>query len=245
MSFHIAVVIPTFDRHVKLNRCIWSILNQTHQDFNIYVMADNDDKGTDDFMHDAFKYHMDGKIKCIRNGERGYVIGCWNWFMKNNFRLIRDTMAWIVDDVELHPDCFEKAVKCFKENFSGRDGVVGINQYCPGYDKYAGKPYGQVLLGKEFIARYPDNQVCCPDYTHFYQDEEMYNYATSLKKFAFCEEALLKHWHPAHHEIEKDFVHKHIRGDIVEHDRDTKILRRGNHFNWGNDFNLVNKKKEV
>ena len=110
---HICVVIPTYKRHAKLNQCIWSILNQTHQDFKIYVMADNDDKDTDEFIHDAFKYHYDKKIVCIRNGHHGYVIGCWNWFMKEKFREIRDTMAWIVDDVELHPDCFEKATKCF------------------------------------------------------------------------------------------------------------------------------------
>ena len=238
---HVCVVIPTFKRHAKLNRCIWSILNQTHQDLDIWVMADGDDKGTEDFIKDAFTYTP--KVHCIRNGFQGYVIGCWNWFTKEKFRDIKDTIAWIVDDVELHPDCFEKAEKCMRENFMDRDGVVGIYQYCPGYDRYKGKPFGQVLIGRKFIERYPDNQVCCPDYTHFYQDEEMYDYAMSINKFVYCEESKLKHYHPAYFEEQKDYVHKHIRDDIIGKDRETRVARRNLHYNWGSDFNLVNKKE--
>ena len=240
---HLSIVIPTYKRVEKLTRCIESILKQTHQDFAIYPMCDNGDMKSFKELETLYRNHKNIFLFVALHHQ--YVMGCWNLFTKNSFNAIKDAMVWLVDDVELYPDCLEKAVKCFKNSYKDTDGVVGLSQECPGHPEYTYKPYGQCMIGKKFIERYPDNQVCCPDYTHFYQDEEMFEYATSLNKFVHCKDAILKHYHPGFCKSEMDSTHSIPRNTVIGKDRLTYAKRRVKGLIWGKSWELINRKEVI
>lgn len=225
----IAVVIPTYKRTRKLNRCLESLEQQTYKDFNIFIYCDNNDIETYNYIRE--NWFVAG---CIVNDKQEFVIGSWNKFF-SQFHNKYDAVLWCVDDVELHPTCLEELVKSMKSNFPDLDGVVGVKQECPGHPEYTFKWYGQCLIGKKFIERYKevDYAVCCPDYQHFYQDEEMWMYASSLGKFVNCETAVLNHYHPAFVPEEMDETHPIVRGKTKRIDDAVYKMRREKNLIWG------------
>ena len=242
---HLSIVIPTFQRHKKLKRCIDSILCQTHQDFKIYVMCDNND--VESFEYIETEYKGIDKVFPIIILDHQYVMGCWNLFTRDSQgnENIKDAMLGLCDDVELYPECLENAVKCFKENYKDTNGIVGLSQVCPGHSEYTYKPFGQTLIGKQFIERYPDRQIACPDYTFLYQDEEMFEYASSLNKFIHCKDAILKHYHPGFCREEMDETHKVSRGDTKNKDILTHLKRKSQGLIWGKSWELINEKEKT
>lgn len=226
----ISILIPTYNRIKKLERCIQSLYRQTFKDFDIYVLCDNLDQQTYNYID---LNHP--KIVPMLMTEHLYVSGCWNYFTKNYLEATKDAILWCVDDLEFYPNTLEKAVKYFEQNFPDTDGVVGINHRCPGHPKYDGKPYAFCMIGKKFIERYPDRQACSPFYTFWRQDEELYLYANSLNKFVFCKEALVNHYHPSFFG-EIDETHKLSRGKIWEEDNKMFIDRQKRNKIWGINF---------
>lgn len=233
----VAVVIPTFNRLNKLERCLNSLEKQTYKSFDTYIYCDNNDKKTFNFLENS-RWADFVSI----NTRQEFVIGSWNRFLREEFFQDNyDIMMWCVDDVECYHTTLEKAVACMITNFPDTDGVVGINQECPGHPSYTFKWYGQVLLGRKFIERYKqvNYQVCCPDYHHFYQDEEMWEYANSVGKFINCPEAILKHYHPGFIKSELDSTHPLVRGVVMQEDKAIRNIRLMKGYTWGKDFNLV------
>ena len=236
----IAVVIPTFERAYKLNRLLDSLDKQTFKDFDVHIYHDNRDYETatmvDRAKHDSYR------IIQLVNGQQEFVIGSWNKFFKSMFDeysiLNYQAVQWLVDDVALYPDFLEKAVGALYEHFPDTDGVIGTRQECPGYSNYTFKWFGQSLLGRKFIERYKDvdYQVCCPYYKHFYQDEEMWQFACSLEKFRNCPEALLKHYHPAFDKAELDSTHPLVRGTVMGEDRAIYAERKRLNLVWGQSW---------
>jgi len=233
----IAVVIPTYQRVKKLERCIKSILNQTYKDVEIFVYADDNDRETESFVSGL----NNPTISVAVNDTREYVIGSWNKFTRECWDKDWSIMAWIVDDVELDKHCFENAVYRMLTLFSDTDGVIGLSQSCPGVEGYTYKPYGQSLLGRKFISRYPGHAASCPDYIHFWQDQELYTYASSLNKFYHSREAIVKHYHPSFIKEEMDATHSLVRGLVKKKDTETYYKRRQQNLTWGRNFNLINK----
>lgn len=245
----IAVVIPTYERIEKLKKCLLSLSNQTYQNFSIYIYCDNNDKETFNYFANSplntwTQYEAIKKITV--NEKREFVIGSWNKFFSQEFiKSDYDGVAWIVDDVELYPDYLEKCVNAMQQHYPDLDGVIGTSQECPNHPEYTYKVFGQVLLGKKFIERYKevDYKVCCPDYNHFYQDEEMWSFANKLEKFHFCKDAVLKHYHPGFIKTMLDKTHGIVRQpSIKNHDNATKKLRIQKGYLWGQNFGLVNTK---
>lgn len=234
----IAIVIPTYKRINKLKRCLESIYNQTYKEFDIFVYCDNNDSETYSWL---IENHLD-KVKVNINRTQEFVIGSWNKFFSSEHLKFYDAVAWIVDDVELYPDYLERLVADMNRLFPDLDGVIGATQVCPGRKEYTYKPYGQVLIGKKFIERYKEinYQVCCPDFNHFWQDCEMWEYATSLNKFYHSQGAVLKHYHPAFLSNEMDETHPLVRGKIKSQDDETYKKRKKLNLIWGREFTLIN-----
>jgi len=237
---HFSIVIPTYKRVAKLNRCIESILKQTHQDFNIYPMCDNNDMESWQIITDTYRNHKQVLPFIVLDHQ--YVKGCWNLFTRDQdtFDLIKDAMVWIVDDTELLPDCLEKLNTTFLKNFPDGDGMVGISQLYPLLQaEVHWKENGQCAIGKCFIERFPQRQVCCPDYIHFYQDEEVLEYARSINKFALSDAQLI-HYHPSFYSAEMDETHKIPRDDIKAKDTNVYHKRKRLGYTWGKSWRLVN-----
>jgi glycosyltransferase involved in cell wall biosynthesis len=237
---NIAIVIPTFNRQKKLFRLLKSIEENEYPYKTVFIMADNKDYSTVDFV---MKFDWNMKLCTGVSDDQKFVSGIWNYWFEKYYQMY-DAALLLVDDVELYPNTIEEAVRGFKNTYGeSTDGVIGLAQECPGHSEYTYKPYGQVLIGRDFIERYKkvNNQVWCPDYLHFYPDQEMYEYASSLGKFKLAETAVLKHYHPAFIFSEMDKTHPIVRGDILKKDRDTFARRQIRGLVWGKSFERVNK----
>lgn len=230
----IDIVIPTYNRPEKLARCLKSIMHQTYEDWNCLIVINGNDDATTMMLQDISD--LDDRFWFKHRGWNSYVIGAWNYYFEHFFKKReRDAVLWLVDDVELKPNCLEEAVKEMEYSYPDLDGVVGIHQECPEHPEYTFKYFGQVLLGKTFIERYApvDYKVCCDAYKHFYQDEEMFMYASSLGKFSICEEAQLLHYHPSFIKEELDETHNKVRFDVKKQDTNTYVERRKKGLIWG------------
>ena len=235
---HFTIVIPTFQRIKKLQRCINSIFTNTHKDFDVYVIADNNDIKTKEVLDNYYKENTN--VHTIVNPNHSYVMGCWNLFTKDYYDKIKDYMVWIVDDTEMLPDCLKNLNECCTTRFPDKDGMVGISQVYPLHTEAKWKENGQCAIGKNFILKFPDRQVCCVDYVHFYQDEEVLEYAKSINKFVLCRNAELIHHHPAFYSNEMDETHKIPRGETHDRDRATYLKRKHKDLIWGKSWELVN-----
>lgn len=255
----VLISIPTYKRIKKLERCLKSLSEQTHNDFDVVVHCDANDEETYNWIKDGnHKKIISNKVVIpVLSKERIYVIGAWNKCAREvatNRSFVGsytfDALAWIVDDVELYPDCIEKTVEAMKINFPDYDGVVGIQQECPGSSDYKYKPFGQVLIGRKFIERYKDvnYQVCCHFYNHLHQDEEMWIFATSLNKFALGQ-GRLKHYHPGFIKTEMDETHPIVRGKVMREDREMFRQRQERGLVWGQTFESIeeydNRKRKI
>lgn len=233
--------IATFKRIDKLKRLLKSLKNQTYQNFRIEVVCDNNDFETSKFL-------VDSDIKNYVQNYHKFVIGAWNKIVQQNINNTWDGWIGLCDDVELHPNALQIIVNQHKDHFYDTDGVLGFKQECPEHPEYSFKWFGQTLMGRKFIERYAEAnyQICCPDYFHFCQDAEMYDYAHSLYKFFSCEGAVLNHYHPGFIKDEVDETHNIIRsGNVSPKNKDFKmqIEREKLGYLWGKDFNLIGKDK--
>jgi len=237
------IVIPTYKRVKKLKRCLDSILASDYSDWNVIVVADNQDVDSVVYVH-SLKHP---KIETMVNTGHKFVIGSWNRFWTECWDREFDGMLGLCDDVELYPNTISEAVISHKKYFQDVDGIVGLKQECPGHEEYTFKWYGQTLIGKKFAERFKEvnHIVHCPDYKHFYQDEELSEFAISLDKFAMSPKAVLKHYHPSFVKEEMDSTHNIIRkGRLSPKKEDINIyeIRRSRNLIWGKSFELINKR---
>lgn len=220
--------IATYQRIEKLKRLLESLKKQTYDNFIISVICDDKDFETEKYIRSLEDYKL-GHIGVTVQDSRRYVIGAWNTCVQGYVNTFADFDGFIglCDDVELFPNCFEMLVWTMQKRFPDYDGVIGISQECPGRPDYTYKPYGQTLMGRKFIERYREAgyQICCPYYKHFYQDEEMWKYATSLGKAYHSLDAKLNHYHPGFKPEEKDNTHFIVRTGGVQQG-DTAIFNR-------------------
>lgn len=247
----IAVVIPTFKRIKKLQRCLDSLEKQTYENFDVHIYCDNNDTETYNYIKEKYWDGCAPKEKIhptvTLNSKQEFVIGSWNKFFRGNFSYKYyhkdgyDAVLWCVDDVELYPQTILNAYCALIKNFPDLDGVVGLKQECPGRPDYTFKWFGQCLIGRKFIERYTieGHEVCCPDYKHFYQDEEMWEFADSINKFVNCEDAIIKHYHPAYLNEELDSTHPMVRGSIMQIDNATRFERQQKNLIWGQSWKRV------
>ena len=230
------ICIASYRRPAKLERCLKSIISQTHSDWTVNVLLDNKDFDT---YRGLQSYWNHSRIGAKVNGEHLYVRGSWNKFLRE---FDGNIAMMLVDDVELEHDCLEKAVKAMEEHFTDLDGVVGITQN----GKQNGfVPAGQCLIGRRFVGRFKEvgYQVYCPDFTHWWVDHELWRYADSLNKFYLCPEAKLIHFHPSFYKEEMDETHKIVRGEIKQMDLQTHNERVKRGLVWGDSFELVGGQK--
>jgi hypothetical protein len=233
--------IATYKRPQKLERLLKSIFESTGENYNLetYTMCEETDKETELFLENHYISNT-----CIRSSNnKEYVISHWNRFYKEIVPLMNelDFTLTLVDDVELYPKCIENAIKCMETNYPDGDGIIGLSQECPGHPEYTWKPYGQIMVGRKFLERYKDvnYQFCCPNYSHFFQDEEMYNFSKGLNRFTLCDNAILKHYHPAFVKKEIDDTHYITRKGIFQEDRKIFNKRQLQGLIWGKTWELV------
>lgn len=239
------LAIATYKRPEKLLRCLNSIMHSTYKNYDVLIIADNNDFETETLIKEISDYPFGGnKLSVVVQPKQSFVIGAWNkaiqeHFINGNY----DAFLGLCDDVELKSNCLEQAVRNHQKWFKDGDGVIGLNQECHNHPEYTFKWFGQTLMGRKFIDRYiqAKYQICCPDYFHFMQDEEMFTFANSIGKFMCAKEAILYHDHPSF-TGNTDETHHLIRNgknSPKKHDFEMQKKRQLKGYCWGKDFNLI------
>ena len=136
-----------------------------------------------------------------------------------------DYYLGLSDDVELASDALENAMACMGNNFPDGDGAVGI--------KTENIPHAMetcfMLMGMKFIERFDDRSPFCPEYRHFYADTELGHMARQLKRFKFCKESTLVHYHS---ETCNDQTHRGAKRFWTD-DHNTYVRRQKEGKLWG------------
>lgn len=115
LNERITVGIPTKDRGLELSLLLYSLLDQTYQDFDIFIINDH----SSDFLtqnttfQSIIKLHknLGHKTTIIDGDKKGPQYGGQKILENSKTELI----FRIDDDVTLRPDCIEKLVKCFED----------------------------------------------------------------------------------------------------------------------------------
>ena len=104
---HVDIVIPTWRRQEKLERCLDSIQRQTYPYINVHAINDVD---------------------------RLFAFGVWNRFLADWDNPWRDgdCFVYICDDVELSPGCIASALCDLERLWPDGDGMVGFHQSIAG-----------------------------------------------------------------------------------------------------------------
>lgn len=98
----------------------------------------------------------------------------------------------LADHIVPKPGLIQAITKAFEGN--PEVGMVGLNIVnmppAPGVREYC-----FFALCRPFIEHFPERQVLCPEYHHFYGDTELGRYASSVDAFYFAEDAEIETHH--------------------------------------------------
>lgn len=226
------VLIPTLGRKDKLLRAVASLIVARGE-------AKNHDIKIKLFFSDVReRQYFDVEFKTAE------YIGCydfpdysapkfWNTYLAG---MKSDALCYLTDDIEMEPACLLQAISCMEENFPDTDGLIGLCITNFPASQIVRAAFG--LLGRKFTNRFPGNQAFCPEYKRFCIDRELCDFATEMHRFVYCEDARLKHWHPAWSKEAEDATH-HLVRTHRDSDLHRSGLRKKRGFLWGRNFNLI------
>lgn len=112
----VSIIIPVFNRTFELQRAIKSVLNQTIQDFEIFIIDDFSDV---DLMPGINEFN-DSRIKYTKLDKKGNANVCRNVGIKQS---VGKYIAMLDSDDEWLPEHLEKKIKFLEEK--NADGVFG------------------------------------------------------------------------------------------------------------------------
>ncbi|HEX9722238.1 MAG TPA: glycosyltransferase family 2 protein [Candidatus Paceibacterota bacterium] len=101
MSKKLSVAIPTYNRVVYLKECIQSVLNQTFEDFSVFVF----DNASDESVEEELKKFADDRIHFIRNDKNAGEEGHLNRILGYPFE--SEYLVMFHDDDAMHPKMLE------------------------------------------------------------------------------------------------------------------------------------------
>jgi hypothetical protein len=143
----------------------------------------------------------------------------------------------LADHIVPKPNLIEAIAAVFEEhNFEV--GMVGLNianmEPLPGVREYC-----FFALNGGFISHFPDRQIFCPDYYHFYGDTELGMFATEVGTFYFAEEARIDTHHVNTGLADPDATW-HASRSRKKEDQATFERRQAAGLLWGRTFERVN-----
>jgi hypothetical protein len=93
-------------------------------------------------------------------------------------------------------------------------------------------------IGREFYERFPDGQVCCPEYWHFSFDTELGLAAKKLGKFKMDHSVMVAIMHPNARNAPADDTYRASRSQAA-YDKETRGMRDALGLLWGVTFDKV------
>ncbi len=228
----IDIAIPTLHRPEKLTVCVESILNGRYPNVRVHILWSD----FNEMPRYGKQFRHDARV-VTQQTDYSKVSTCWNNFVKQSDA---DLILFLCDDCALDIDCLVNASDALYKHFPDGDGLIGLNvtNYPPSWPE-AITQYGFRLVGKKFHERFPEGQAYCPEYYRFYVDTEMGMYSKLVGKFAFCEDARMKHFHPNAPGGTLDDTHYANRGEKQKWDIEIWKARQAKGYLWGKDLNIV------
>ncbi len=182
---------------------------------------------------------LSGIVRCAESlrGRASYKIlkNSTGWLPAVN-KALREVEGYFLmggDDMTFFTNAIDIAMETMEDNYPDGDGVIGLNQsnmenFCKA---------GFVLVGRKFIDRFPDSQLYCPDYLHYFSDPELMAFAKSINRFTYAEDAKVLHFHPAV-TGKQDETNK-VSRTRWKHDKDVSNKRLEKGYLWGENFASV------
>ena len=227
----VSIVVPTRNRYTKLVRMINSLpfpsggkraveVDGRKVSVELLIMCDKD----------AGSYKRLGRnrellgitflgVTTIHEGS----VACRNVLIQ----YVEDALLYATDDIIFQENAIESAIASMDESFPDGDGVIGFHQenatsYCPS---------GVALVGKKFLARYPDKKLFCPMYRHF-ACQEIDRLGNITKRIRVDLNAKIWHDHPAFYKKSMDRTHREARL-WRQHDLEISTARKKMNLTWG------------
>lgn len=148
-----------------------------------------------------------------------------------------DIVVVLADHVVIQNGCIDAIVSDFEDAFPSLDGMVGLN--IMNMEPRQGiREYCFFAVGREFISRFPDGKIFCPDYYHFSGDTELGEYAHGAGVFLFNEDACIFLHHPNASNAKRDATHAASRIKVT-YDQEMRMKRRKTGLLWGDSFELI------
>lgn len=225
---HITVIIPTHDRIESLRRTLRSLGENPYPSLSVIVVED----GNPDLrpqVIDVVARFQALPVTLIVNRER------YDWPFSMNRALraaVSDAVFYGADDLEFRPETFAVAAGAMHVCFPDGDGVIGFKQVLHNQKSqdFCDSAFG--LMGRKFIERFPDRQVFCPDYIHYYSDSEMGEFSKAAGLFQFCPSAVVDH----HRAKDNTWDLAHL---VLKRDRQAHAERSKRGLLWGRSFERV------
>ena len=130
MSKKLSIAIPTYNRLVYLKECINSILNQTFQDFSIFVF----DNASDEPVEEELKKFNDERIHFIGSDKNMPQVE--NFKRVKNYPFQSEYLVVFHDDDAMHPKMLELQISFLDKN---KDMVFVVSKFNRIYGKYISK----------------------------------------------------------------------------------------------------------
>lgn len=108
----ISVIIPTHNRLQTLPRAVFSVLNQTFKDFDIWIVDDGSTDGTSDWVQSQILTQNEAKIHYIQTQQKG-VSHARNKAVRMSQG---EWIAFLDSDDEWKPEKLSKQLQMAKEN---------------------------------------------------------------------------------------------------------------------------------
>jgi glycosyltransferase involved in cell wall biosynthesis len=201
----IAIIIPTWDRRPLVEKCLASIdaANKAHPETYAEPIIIDDHPRLD------YVARMNEGLKfASAPGDPFY-----------------DGLIYGGDDIIFEPDCIAVACAMMDKAFPDWNGAVMLRQN-------GGTRYAFGLLGWRFVRHFPDAQVFCPDYVHYFGDTELGLYADRAGLLAFADNAQL------YHERAQDATYQQARTAWTR-DEHAFNERRKAGIVWGETFDRI------
>ncbi len=105
----VSVIILTKNRRNLLKKCLYSLINQTNKNFEIILLDEHSEDGTEEMVRKISEKYTN--IKLIQRDKKGLGYGRNLGFLSSRGEVI----AFIDDDEEAHPDWIKKGVEALDD----------------------------------------------------------------------------------------------------------------------------------
>ena len=224
----VSIIVPTRNRYVKLVRMINSLPSVNDEGgrsegtipIELLIMCDKD----------VGSYKRLGKncklfgitFLAVTKIHEG-AVACRNVLVQ----YVEDALIYATDDIIFKDRAIESAIASMNKYFPDGDGVIGFHQenassYCAS---------GVALVGKKFLARYPEKKLFYPKYKHF-ACQEIARLGEQTNRIRVDFDAKIFHDHPAFYRESMDETHREAR-KWRQHDLEISKARKKMKLTWG------------